>query len=68
VKCPLCRSTDFYVKDPQDSFTTYPFSLAGDGPQFSADSLEDEPPPLEEHTETYCARCAWHGRLAALRP
>lgn len=68
MKCPLCRSTDFYVKDPHDSFTTYPFSSASGVPQFSAEVEPDEAPAIGDQSETFCSRCAWHGRLGTLQP
>ena len=61
MKCPTCGSTDFYVKDEEDEFETYEFSCAGGCVAF--DPGYDNPPEVTDDMETYCGKCAWHGKL-----
>lgn len=66
TKCPLCGSESFYVKDPVDEFEIYEFDLKEDGIVFDVEVDESELPELGEESETYCNKCAWHGKLKML--
>jgi hypothetical protein len=61
VKCPVCGSVKFFVKDPEDEYETHEFELQGSQLRFSA-----EPQEVVPETETYCNRCSWHGRFKTL--
>lgn len=66
MACPMCGSKQFYVKDPNDDYDTYAFDLEAAGIVFSEDVDESTCPEVTEETETYCSRCAWHGRFEEL--
>ena len=61
MACPVCRSTKFYVKDPDDPFETTEFALDGGVPQFPG--MDSEAPELTGQSEVFCEVCAWHGKL-----
>jgi hypothetical protein len=66
MECPLCGCQNFYVKNSDDEFETYEFSVAGGHIAF--DSAETGAvPEVQGGTETYCTRCSWHGRMDALK-
>ena len=61
MKCPVCGSQKFFLKDPADEYETYEFELKDGQAKFAV-----EPQAMLPETETYCHRCSWHGRFAAL--
>lgn len=56
MKCPICGSTKFFVRDPTDEYETYDFDIENEQPVFLADPQE-----LRPDTESFCRRCSWHG-------
>lgn len=58
-KCPTCGCETFYVKDPNDEFEVHMFTCEDGNVCFDSESAEN-PPPIEDDTETYCDNCAWH--------
>ena len=66
LKCPLCGSNSFYTKDPIDPYEIYEFELKEGKIVFSLEVDESDTPTVDEETETYCNRCAWHDKLKAL--
>jgi hypothetical protein len=66
-KCPLCGSQSFYVKDREDQYETYEFDLTDGEIIFKPECSESEPPDIVGETETYCHRCAWHGKFETLK-
>ena len=67
MECPLCGCQDFYIKNPDDEFETYEFSVGSGEVRFSADGDEPSAADVRDTTETFCNRCAWHGKLEDLR-
>jgi hypothetical protein len=67
MKCPLCRSQRFYVKDPQDAYETYPFNCAEGSICFDPDVDPSAIPSIDAETETFCNQCAWHGKMQELK-
>jgi hypothetical protein len=66
MHCPDCGSQRFYIKDPDDPFTLFEFDIQ-DGKIIADDENNDSAmPAVTESTETYCDRCAWHGRFKNL--
>ena len=63
VKCPVCGSEKFYVKDPDDEYETYCFECREDKIYFDPDVDENNAPQIENDSETFCDRCSWRGRL-----
>jgi len=66
MKCPTCGSEAFYVKDPDDAYDIYEFTCSGDDVAFSGDIDTGDIPEIENETETYCNKCAWHGKFGTL--
>ncbi|MBM4288610.1 MAG: hypothetical protein FJ135_10790 [Deltaproteobacteria bacterium] len=62
MKCPVCGSQNFFLKDPADEYETYEFRLEKDQPVFTA-----EPQEVLPETETYCNRCSWKGAFKLLK-
>ncbi len=67
MKCPMCGSHDFYVKDPEDEYETYGLDMVGGNVVFNAEVEVSDAPELTEDSETYCDQCAWHGKLEELK-
>jgi len=67
LKCPLCGSNSFYTKDPTDPYEIYEFDVTEGKIVFSSEVDESELPEVDQETETYCNRCAWHYKLKAIR-
>jgi len=67
IECPLCGCEQFYVKDPDDEYETYEFSCPNGKIVFSSKGDELEHPEILERTETYCNRCAWHGKYQEIK-
>ena len=62
MKCPQCGSERFFIKDPDDPYETYSFEFKNGSVAFDPDTETDEPPEIDQTTETYCEKCAWHGK------
>ncbi len=64
MACPVCGSISFHVKsNPEDQFDVSVFELR-QGTLRPVDP--DDDCPVDESTELYCQRCAWHGKLGEL--
>lgn len=66
MKCPLCGSQKFYVKDPEDEYEIHIFSTMDGTLCFDPDTDASSAPAVGPNTETYCNQCAWHGKLNAI--
>ncbi len=66
MKCPVCGCLEFYVKDPDDEYDIYEFTCEDGDIVFDAAVDEKDAPPVSESTETYCNKCAWHGKMETL--
>mgnify|MGYP006282068677 FL=1 len=58
-KCPVCSSTVFFVRDPEDEYEMYRFEVTSKGCVFE-DELDPES-ALFSGREIFCDRCSWHG-------
>ena len=67
MKCPLCGSLNFFVKDPDDEYETHGFELKGQDVVFSPEAAESGSPDLNEDTEVFCEKCAWHDKFQELK-
>ena len=67
TKCPTCGCRVFYIKDPDDEYETYEFDCSSGEIEFAAGDSGTDHPEVEEDTEIYCNRCAWHGDLKECR-
>lgn len=66
TKCPLCGSLRFYVKDSEDEYEFHEFELNGGKIVFRGEREAELPQQVEAETETYCSKCAWHGKFRSL--
>ncbi|MBA3029788.1 MAG: hypothetical protein FP816_13420 [Desulfobacteraceae bacterium] len=67
MKCPVCKCETFYVKSPDDEFETREFKCP-EGTVCFEDGLDaSESPEIKSDTETFCQRCAWHGKFNSLQ-
>jgi hypothetical protein len=66
MKCPICGSHDFFVKDPEDAYETYEIAIK-EGELSLCDPAEAGELQLVPDTETYCDKCSWHGKLQELK-
>lgn len=64
MACPVCKSDQFYVKDPDDAFEIYEFQIKN-GEIKPADADVDTE-QINGKREIYCQRCSWHGKKDAL--
>lgn len=60
MACPVCGCQQFYVKDPDDEFEVHEFECRQGQPCFQC---PEDAPEMKNDTETYCEKCAWHGRF-----
>jgi hypothetical protein len=68
MKCPDCGAQRFYVKDPEDQYNIFEFDLQEGEIVFTDSQVESEQPPeVDEETETFCDRCAWHDKFKSLK-
>jgi hypothetical protein len=67
TECPLCGSQRFYIKDAEDQFEMYEFDLKEGEIAFDPEVSGSELPDVTDETETYCDKCAWHGKLETLK-
>lgn len=63
MKCPMCGSLKFYIKDPEDEYETYEFEYKDGVICFDDHVSESEVLKVGEETETFCNKCAWHGKI-----
>jgi hypothetical protein len=66
MSCPICKSEQFFLKDPQDEFEIYEFEarkgdICFDNPA-SAENLQE----ITAEQEVFCRRCSWHGHFKTI--
>jgi len=66
MKCPVCGSEQFYVRDQDDEYEIYPFNCREGSVCFDPDVDLSKAPVISDDTETFCNQCAWHGKLRTL--
>jgi hypothetical protein len=67
MKCPVCGSLNFFVKDPHDGYETHEFELKGEDVVFSPEAAESESAEVKSNTEIFCEKCAWHDKFQELK-
>ena len=67
MKCPVCGSLNFFVKDPDDEYETYEFELKGEEVVFDPGTGESERAEVKNDTEVFCEKCSWHDRFQELK-
>jgi hypothetical protein len=51
MKCPLCQSETFFVKDSEDEYTYYEFTCSGGDIRFDSEVDAAEVPEVHDETE-----------------
>jgi hypothetical protein len=67
MKCPICGSLNFFVKDAEDAYEIYEFELKEDSVVFNTDAAESDNPVVESETEVFCEKCSWHDKFQKLK-
>jgi hypothetical protein len=67
MKCPVCGSLNFFVKDADDEYETYDFELKGEAVVFNPEAAESDSPEVKSDTEVFCEKCTWHDKFQELK-
>jgi hypothetical protein len=67
MACPICKSGEFLVKDPDNSFDFWEFDLLDGQISFDDEDAADEAPEMNDDREVFCRRCSWHGKIETLK-
>ena len=66
MPCPICKSDQFFVKNPDDDYEIYEFFYKDGEIEFTDADSEIGADQVGEKHEIYCQRCAWHGKRGAI--
>ncbi len=58
-KCPICGCQCFYIKDPEDEYETFEFSVSDGRVTFS--EIGNNSQPVDGQTRIHCNDCSWKG-------
>lgn len=61
MACPICRSHEFYVKDPDDEYETYDFKCQDGQIKFDDPDCPTRADDITPEHTVFCQRCAWKG-------
>ena len=67
MKCPVCGSLNFFVKDPDDEYENYEFELKGEDVVFDSADAESNGAEVKSDTEVFCEKCSWHDTFQQLK-
>ena len=67
MKCPVCGSLNFFVKDPDNEFETYEFELKGEAVIFNAGVGDSDSAEVKSDTKVFCEKCSWHDKFQELK-
>ncbi|MDX1708446.1 MAG: hypothetical protein R3274_07590 [Desulfobacterales bacterium] len=67
MKCPVCGSLSFFVKDPDDEYETYEFELKGEDVVFDPETTDSTSAEVKSDTEVFCDKCSWHDKFGELK-
>jgi hypothetical protein len=67
MKCPVCGSLNFFVKDPDDEYETYDFELKGEEVAFNSEAEATGSTDVKADTEVFCEKCSWHDKFQELK-
>ena len=65
--CPICRSKQFYIKDPDDKYETYEFEARQGEVIFVNPQEAGNTPEIKGEHEIFCQLCSWHGSLDSVK-
>jgi hypothetical protein len=67
MKCPVCGSLSFFVKDPDDAYETFEFELKDATIVFDSEAGKSDSPEVKNDTEVFCEKCSWHDKFQELK-
>ncbi|MBW1987712.1 MAG: hypothetical protein JRI50_10915 [Deltaproteobacteria bacterium] len=67
MKCPVCGSKSFFVRDPDEEYEVHEFDLQDSKIVFNPDHSGPEMPEIVDDTDTYCNKCSWQGKFGMLK-
>ena len=67
MACPICKSHQFYIKDPSDAYEVHEFECREGRVRFTETEAADDPVKIGEDREIFCQRCAWHGKKSEVK-
>ena len=67
MKCSVCGSEQFYVRDQDDEYEIYYFNCREGAVCFDPDVDLSKAPVISDDTEIFCNKCAWHGKFKAIQ-
>jgi hypothetical protein len=67
MKCPVCGSLNFFVKDPDDEYETFEFELKDTTIVFNSEAEASGSPEIKSDTEVFCEKCSWHAKFQELK-
>jgi hypothetical protein len=67
MKCPICGSLNFFVKDPDDEYETFEFKLKDATIVYNSEADESDSPEVKSDTEIFCEKCSWHDKFQELK-
>jgi hypothetical protein len=67
MKCPICGSLNFFVKDPDDEYETFEFELKDAKIVYNSETDESDSPEVKSDTEVFCEKCSWHDKFQELK-
>lgn len=63
MKCPVCKSRRFFVKNPEDEYDMFEFEWTPEKIVFISEPFE-----VSDDTRTLCSQCSWHGKVRDTDP
>jgi hypothetical protein len=66
MACPICKSKQFFLKDPQDEFEIYEFEAWQGDICFEDPASAENLPEITAEQEVFCRRCSWHGNYKTI--
>lgn len=63
MACPVCKSDQFYVKDPDDEYEIYEFQVLQGKLHLKDAGSGADAARMAETRDVFCNRCSWHGSL-----
>jgi hypothetical protein len=67
MACPICKSGEFLVKDPENSFDFWEFDISDGRIRFNDEDGQNDAPEMTDDREVFCRRCSWHGKIETIR-
>ncbi len=67
MACPICKSNDFYTKNPDDDLDIFEFRYEDGRVHYEDEDAESDAPQMSENSEIYCQRCTWHGKISGVQ-